>query len=177
MPQRQRKRSAIWNRYTLSDNHTAVCNACEKEVRYCGNTTNLTKHVQLHHGNFEQNGQPQEQQPQQDVKPPMKMVKIPRAVSSGESKKSLIWAFYNKTSDNVAVCCDCKKEVRYCGNTTNLFKHMMRNHPTISLPEPRKQERRTPIVSLVKKKIRKSRAVKDGQGNRFSLRCKISSLY
>uniref|UniRef100_A0A3B4TRY0 BED-type domain-containing protein n=1 Tax=Seriola dumerili TaxID=41447 RepID=A0A3B4TRY0_SERDU len=42
------KRSAVWSFFTATNQTTATCNVCRKEIRYCGNTTNLHKHIKTH---------------------------------------------------------------------------------------------------------------------------------
>ncbi|XP_035442610.2 uncharacterized protein LOC118270911 [Spodoptera frugiperda] len=37
--------------------------------------------------------------------------------------KSIIWTYFTKTNETVAKCKQCFKSVKYCGNTSNLFKH------------------------------------------------------
>ncbi|XP_013880468.1 6-pyruvoyl tetrahydrobiopterin synthase [Austrofundulus limnaeus] len=48
MAQRQKKRSLVWSYFTCVDENVANCNVCSKCVRYCGNTTNLFKHLRNH---------------------------------------------------------------------------------------------------------------------------------
>ncbi|CAK1588431.1 unnamed protein product [Parnassius mnemosyne] len=37
--------------------------------------------------------------------------------------KSLIWTYFTKTNEATAICKQCFKSVKYCGNTSNSFKH------------------------------------------------------
>lgn len=37
--------------------------------------------------------------------------------------KSIIWTHFTKTNETIAKCKHCFKSVKYCGNTSNLFKH------------------------------------------------------
>ncbi|OXU19650.1 hypothetical protein TSAR_000964, partial [Trichomalopsis sarcophagae] len=46
--------------------------------------------------------------------------------------KSNIWTYFVKTSKG-GKCKWCKKNVKSKGNTTNLYSHMMHNHPKISV--------------------------------------------
>lgn len=48
----------------------------------------------------------------------------------GERKRSYAWSYFTSINSNDAVCDTCNKTVRYCGNTTNLIKHLHINHKT-----------------------------------------------
>lgn len=41
--------------------------------------------------------------------------------------RSKAWNCFKKKNSSIAVCKICTKEVKYCGNTSNLFKHL-KNH-------------------------------------------------
>lgn len=43
-----KKRSAVWRYFTPVNENTANCDVCKKVIRYCGNTTNLYKHLKRH---------------------------------------------------------------------------------------------------------------------------------
>lgn len=45
----ERKRSIIWTYFTAVSSNEATCDLCTKCVKYCGNTTNLTKHLKVNH--------------------------------------------------------------------------------------------------------------------------------
>ena len=45
----ERKRSAVWSYFTVSDIETATCDISRKTIRFCGNTTNLYKHLKAAH--------------------------------------------------------------------------------------------------------------------------------
>ncbi|VEN52714.1 unnamed protein product [Callosobruchus maculatus] len=45
------------------------------------------------------------------------------------AKRSEIWEFCTKLSDNSARCNVCRKEFKYSGNTSNLRDHLRRKHP------------------------------------------------
>ncbi|KAM9809120.1 zinc finger BED domain-containing protein 4-like [Syngnathus typhle] len=47
--QSERKRSLVWGYYSLLNNNEAKCEICHKTIKYCGNTTNLTKHLSKIH--------------------------------------------------------------------------------------------------------------------------------
>lgn len=47
-----------------------------------------------------------------------------------ERKRSYVWSYFTSINSNDAVCDTCNKTVRYCGNTTNLIKHLHINHKT-----------------------------------------------
>lgn len=53
-----------------------------------------------------------------------------------------MWEFVKKSADSKSVTCQlCKKQLTYCGNTTNLKEHLKRKHPAefhsvSSLPSP-----------------------------------------
>ncbi len=49
LPMADRKRSHVWNLFSSENSNNAVCNICGKTVRYCGNTTNLVKHLRSNH--------------------------------------------------------------------------------------------------------------------------------
>lgn len=41
-------KSNVWQYFTKKDEKTASCKKCFKTVRYCGNTSNLHKHLKSH---------------------------------------------------------------------------------------------------------------------------------
>lgn len=43
-----RQQSKIWTFYTKTNNITAKCKQCFKEIKHCRNTTNLFKHASTH---------------------------------------------------------------------------------------------------------------------------------
>lgn len=43
-----KKRSVVWKYFTTFNENTANCDICKKAIRYCGNTTNLHKHIKQH---------------------------------------------------------------------------------------------------------------------------------
>ena len=45
----ERKRSIVWTHFTAVNANEATCDLCSKCIRYCGNTTNLTKHLKVNH--------------------------------------------------------------------------------------------------------------------------------
>ena len=45
----ERKRSIIWSYFTPVNNDEASCDICQKTIRHCGNTTNMTKHLKVKH--------------------------------------------------------------------------------------------------------------------------------
>ena len=45
----ERKRSIVWTYFTTVSSNEATCDLCRKCLRYCGNTTNLTKHLKVNH--------------------------------------------------------------------------------------------------------------------------------
>ena len=45
----ERKRSAVWSYFTVSDRETATCDVCRKAIHFCGNTTNLCTHLKAVH--------------------------------------------------------------------------------------------------------------------------------
>lgn len=48
--------------------------------------------------------------------------------------RSLIWEYFQKTSNVEVVACKlCHASVKSCGNTTNIRNHIKRNHPSINL--------------------------------------------
>ncbi len=38
----------MWNYFTAVNENIANCEVCRKSIRYCGNTTNLHKHIKQH---------------------------------------------------------------------------------------------------------------------------------
>lgn len=50
-------------------------------------------------------------------------------MSRSTKKRSTIWEFCTKKSDNSVVCTICRKEFKYSGNTSNLRDHLRRKHP------------------------------------------------
>lgn len=51
------------------------------------------------------------------------------AASTTERKRSLVWIYFTLINSNEAKRTICAKTVRYCGNTTNLTKHLRNVHP------------------------------------------------
>jgi len=50
--------------------------------------------------------------------------------------KSKVWSFYKKSSDGMsAKCRSCEKVYRTSGNTSNLYDHLKRVHPTLNVAE------------------------------------------
>ncbi|CAI6357783.1 unnamed protein product [Macrosiphum euphorbiae] len=48
--------------------------------------------------------------------------------------KSVIWEYFEKTSNvEIVLCKLCHASVKSCGNTTNIRNHIKRNHPSIKL--------------------------------------------
>ena len=45
----ERKRSAVWSYFTVSDRETTTCDVCRKAIPLCGNTTNLYMHLKAAH--------------------------------------------------------------------------------------------------------------------------------
>ncbi|XP_021707818.1 zinc finger BED domain-containing protein 4 isoform X2 [Aedes aegypti] len=43
------KISAVWRHFTKINKSTALCNLCRKDLKFCGNTTNLKNHLKLKH--------------------------------------------------------------------------------------------------------------------------------
>lgn len=46
--------------------------------------------------------------------------------------KSSVWEHFTKNDEKTASCKNCFKIVRFCGNTSNLHKHLKNNHPDIA---------------------------------------------
>lgn len=44
--------SKLWKDFTKKDSKTAVCKLCLREIKYSGNTTNLSKHLKTNHKNL-----------------------------------------------------------------------------------------------------------------------------
>ncbi|XP_054290124.1 E3 SUMO-protein ligase ZBED1-like isoform X2 [Macrosteles quadrilineatus] len=44
-------------------------------------------------------------------------------------RTSIVWKFFNKNSNDLAMCILCKKEIRHNSSTTNLRDHLHRKHP------------------------------------------------
>lgn len=63
----------------------------------------------------------------------------------GRKKRSIVWTYFTCENENEAKCSLCSKSIRYCGNTTNLFKHM-KNHKeeNSDLLKQRRQEEEAP---------------------------------
>lgn len=40
--------SKVWNYFTKKDEKHATCKKCFKNIKYCGNTSNLHKHTKYH---------------------------------------------------------------------------------------------------------------------------------
>ena len=47
--------------------------------------------------------------------------------SIAERNRRVMWRYFMAVNENLANCDVCKKAVRYCGNTTKLYKHI-KNH-------------------------------------------------
>ena len=45
-----------------------------------------------------------------------------------------MWDHFKK-KDKTAICAQCKKELAYCGGTSNLRDHLLRIHPLKHTPE------------------------------------------
>lgn len=43
-------KSKIWNHFRKKDKIAATCKLCLRDIKFCGNTTNLFKHMKLNHG-------------------------------------------------------------------------------------------------------------------------------
>lgn len=51
-------------------------------------------------------------------------------------KSSLVWDYFKRSSDKkLAKCYTCGREYKTSGNTSNLFDHLKRFHPTITSSE------------------------------------------
>lgn len=44
-------------------------------------------------------------------------------------RTSIVWKFFHKTSNDLAECVMCKKEIKHNSSTTNLRDHLQRRHP------------------------------------------------
>lgn len=44
-------------------------------------------------------------------------------------KRSTAWDHFKKLSENVVMCNICKRQFKYCKNTSNLNDHLRRMHP------------------------------------------------
>ncbi|XP_037546644.1 6-pyruvoyl tetrahydrobiopterin synthase [Nematolebias whitei] len=58
----------------------------------------------------------------------------------GRKKRSIVWTYFTCVNENEAKCSLCSKCIRYCGNTTNLFKHMKNHKEESNLLKQRKRE-------------------------------------
>ncbi|XP_036336415.1 uncharacterized protein LOC118746656 [Rhagoletis pomonella] len=47
--------SEVWRYFTKSNSSEASCKMCPKKVRFCGNTSNLHKHMKVHEINTSKN--------------------------------------------------------------------------------------------------------------------------
>ncbi|XP_037834874.1 6-pyruvoyl tetrahydrobiopterin synthase isoform X2 [Kryptolebias marmoratus] len=63
----RRKRSLVWSYFTCANENEASCNLCDKCIRYCGNTTNLFKHMRNH---SDENNELQEKRRKEEASPP-----------------------------------------------------------------------------------------------------------
>lgn len=50
--------SEATKKYDVLDKRKAICRACQMEVKYCGNTTNLRNHLMRHHPDLMSNSKP-----------------------------------------------------------------------------------------------------------------------
>lgn len=55
-------------------------------------------------------------------------------------KRSIVWSFFTAINQNVANCDVCKKAVHYCGNSTNLFKHIQKHEKEHGARQRKKEE-------------------------------------
>jgi zinc finger BED domain-containing protein 1 (E3 SUMO-protein ligase ZBED1) len=46
--------------------------------------------------------------------------------------KSDVWKYFNKTDDKFVRCSICRKDLTYCGSTTNMSRHLSSKHPHVS---------------------------------------------
>jgi hypothetical protein len=56
----------------------------------------------------------------------------------GNKKYSVVWNNYIKTTGG-GICKLCGKEIKSCGNTTNLMNHLQRKHDFVSNQANRKK--------------------------------------
>lgn len=64
-------------------------------------------------------------------------------------KRSDVWEHFRKRNNDIVLCNICKKEFKYCKNTSNMREHLKRKHPayihTFSVSTVRTNEERTVI--------------------------------
>lgn len=66
-------------------------------------------------------------------------------------KRSVVWTHFIESGDGkTANCSICRNTITFCGNTSNLRKHILSKHPLVSLDDH--EEEKLPKLSLVPNK-------------------------
>lgn len=66
------------------------------------------------------------------------------ASTSKRSRKAPVWTYMEKTGPDITVCLICKDSLKYCGNTSNMTKHIRTRHP---IEFAQMQEDTTPVAA------------------------------
>ncbi|KAM9426044.1 uncharacterized protein KZ484_015811 isoform 4-T5 [Pholidichthys leucotaenia] len=61
-----------------------------------------------------------------------------------EKKRSIVWAYFTPVDKIIANCNVCKRDIRHCNNTTNMFKHMLKHEKENSELQRRRTEHGNP---------------------------------
>ncbi|XP_016891108.1 uncharacterized protein LOC107989124 isoform X2 [Cynoglossus semilaevis] len=126
----ERKRSAVWSYFTALDKYIAICGVCEKRIRYCGNTTNLYKHIKMH---TEVNMELQTKRREEEMKKERDHQSGPGPSVLTEGSLEEVLHHGHQHSG---------------GSTNNLHRHLRAVHPDVQLAVKRKLSESTPAPDL-----------------------------
>ncbi|XP_017846872.1 uncharacterized protein LOC108602989 isoform X2 [Drosophila busckii] len=110
-------RSFVWNFCTKLDEKRALCHLCKKVLYFGGgNTSNITKHLRRMHA--------------EKIEEASKHIPgIGRSDADWikRDRKSYIWNYCEKLSENSVMCNLCNRRMRFHG-TANVITHLQRRH-------------------------------------------------
>lgn len=104
----------MWSSFQKKDSKVAVCKLCLREVKYSGNTSNLTKHLKTNHKSAESVNRPTPTQPK-SVKVMPKIISYPSTSSSASSSVAIHTEEVEMSVDgsqNVSVSVTAKETVK-----------------------------------------------------------------
>ncbi|XP_040168343.1 E3 SUMO-protein ligase ZBED1-like [Anopheles arabiensis] len=137
----------IWNHYDR-DGTMATCHYCYRSIAFsAGSTSNLKKHLTRKHPMVTVQSRPAKKR--QSLERKVKLPQSPRPLNDYFDEDSIlpavglqprnrpkptssVWNHFDR-SGTTAKCRICLRVLTYAGTTSNLRKHILRQHPTLTL--------------------------------------------